>query len=1057
MNPFTHGITLRESIVPPASFTERQLANLMYNLRADADGALLLESCTHHEADALLNPGKDIILEAVTAVKNRLPRTMQALVRTFKRYASKVHPLDEPTIGPDRRNTLFAYKTVTFTFTDGQTVSILFHSPGRDPKKLLADDVLIAYRWLLNRRDITATVAPENGRDIDLQTMARRIIQLLEANSEKFVAADATRKAETQAEADLNDEHAQLSSRIEHLTQANAELSEKITAADRLIERLQGKVEARGQRNETAGSGAAKVDPTASDDETDAKRPQEGGGESDELALLNRAAIMLRKARGIKSAGMESVNKRSVGGKTLYSVQYEGVVIAKDIAGGITKEKVIERMGSTVYQAAQALHEQFRARIASAIAASPLKLDGVYPSFMETAIPVGPKHLEDSPQMWWIANGRGVNGNYAVSYNRETNRFIGSVSFGNAQREVRATDDDAANIVQLADTLVAKLRNQLQESGAPEAEPEAPTHNDAIARLLQALVDSHGWAHDPDQDAVVRKNVGKLKTGSSMRYASFVDDPPQLVAGSAMGNTFDVSIPISKIALQNASTDDVAKWAEMFDRAVMAWAEENRPAPEPAPEPTVDPEPEPEPTTETDATPHPDTPWDTNLLFSGKNALLGDLDDDLFQKIQTRIRAVIEIDRGEMSGRRGTQTAAITRLIQGALNDGRTEVVDAALAWVAQMGLPPRKPVLSSTHSLWTATGKTYSDYLDLAEKRQAVIEDATDATDATATTATPAVDADAFIAEAQKAAYAAQKRIVKQEPDTSLAARAKSGKILIAHVWDAMQNRFGLSFEQFKALVAEHRLGLRAGQLDMKEMIENQADVKRSETPYMGSEFYVINVDDWEARGKKMQDTVEPLPPVDLNAFAQAVKDTARSVQQQRSDDEHVQKFREAGKGLIAHVWDAMQDRFGLVEIEQFKALLAQANNQSLLRLSRADLSHAFPDQSIITRSEASNGIGTWHFIQVDEPSEQRVTPPPPPQPQPEPPPEPQAADPLDAIRAEFKAVLQETDSEAAMDVFEKLLDKAEAAGLDIETDPDVVAASNHITALLEQEAASL
>jgi hypothetical protein len=261
MTPFSQGVRIQDHIITPDAFTDRQLADAMYRLTADADDAeLIIESCSPEEADALLNPGMTLIAEAVSAVKNRLDRTMSALVRVFARHGDAVQPYEHPSIGPDRKNALFAYKTVTFTFDDGQTVSILFHSPGRDPMKLVAEDTLIAYRWMLNRRDITAIVSPESGRDINLQTMARRIMQLVQENSEKFQANNEKRQAQNEKLAALETEQTDQSQVVDRLTQQNADLSGQIETTDGRIERLRARLEAHGEGSRE-GSGAGSGEP----------------------------------------------------------------------------------------------------------------------------------------------------------------------------------------------------------------------------------------------------------------------------------------------------------------------------------------------------------------------------------------------------------------------------------------------------------------------------------------------------------------------------------------------------------------------------------------------------------------------------------------------------------------------------------------------------------------------------------------------------------------------------------------------------------------------------
>ena len=222
-----------------------EIKRTMYSLCDSPENInLICESCTLEEADSFLNIGTTLIAEAVTAVYNRLDSKMSALVRVFKRYLpSNIKAMDYPSIGPDRKNGLFAYKTATFTFDDGQTVSILFHSPTADPKKFKPSETLIAYRWLLNKRDITAVVSPENGRDITLQVMAKRMMELVEANHDKFIAAQAKSDEQVKQLQELEVNRNKLQEEVDSLTQNNADLATDIAAADKEIEKLIGKLE----------------------------------------------------------------------------------------------------------------------------------------------------------------------------------------------------------------------------------------------------------------------------------------------------------------------------------------------------------------------------------------------------------------------------------------------------------------------------------------------------------------------------------------------------------------------------------------------------------------------------------------------------------------------------------------------------------------------------------------------------------------------------------------------------------------------------------------------
>lgn len=277
--PTIHGFRVNPGVELSDGWNDRQLRDVMYALRANPDDdALLLESCTGREADLLLNPCAAMVLEAVTAQYNKLGRTMAALARVLGRHLPESLTLEgEPYIGPDRKNALFAYKVVTFNVSDGQTVSVLFHSPDNDPKKFQPDETLIAYRWMLNKLDITASVAPENGRDITLELMAKRMAQLIEANSAKFQEQSAAREERTAALADAEARREELRARTEtaadEITALEDDLQSLAGRSSKTAERLEAE-RARNERLKAAkATKATQPEPVEPKPETQEQTP----------------------------------------------------------------------------------------------------------------------------------------------------------------------------------------------------------------------------------------------------------------------------------------------------------------------------------------------------------------------------------------------------------------------------------------------------------------------------------------------------------------------------------------------------------------------------------------------------------------------------------------------------------------------------------------------------------------------------------------------------------------------------------------------------------------
>ncbi|MFH1984767.1 MAG: hypothetical protein ABIL58_23245 [Pseudomonadota bacterium] len=199
MNPLAEGMKILIVGSDPfaAPFTHRELDDIYYGLSSD-QGALLLESAAFQEVDDHFNPGSvEMVLEAIRVQRfAQAESKMKALVRVLNRHSKDNITALDPVIGPPRKSGLFATVTVQLPMSDGQVVSIVFHSPSGDDRKILPDDTIIAFRWLLNKRDITHAVSPERGQDVSLDKIGTRVMQIVAKNSEAFQRAQAGIKAQ---------------------------------------------------------------------------------------------------------------------------------------------------------------------------------------------------------------------------------------------------------------------------------------------------------------------------------------------------------------------------------------------------------------------------------------------------------------------------------------------------------------------------------------------------------------------------------------------------------------------------------------------------------------------------------------------------------------------------------------------------------------------------------------------------------------------------------------------------------------------------------------------
>lgn len=81
-----------------------------------------------------------------------------------------------------------------FDLSDGQKVSIWFHSPASTPTKVKPTDTMVSWKWMLNKRDVTAVLSPKQGDNVQLPALATRILRLAAKNSKRFKAAQARKE-----------------------------------------------------------------------------------------------------------------------------------------------------------------------------------------------------------------------------------------------------------------------------------------------------------------------------------------------------------------------------------------------------------------------------------------------------------------------------------------------------------------------------------------------------------------------------------------------------------------------------------------------------------------------------------------------------------------------------------------------------------------------------------------------------------------------------------------------------------------------------------------------
>ncbi len=264
--PISNGIHLDTRYDPDSHpWTQAELETAYYHITATTDAeSLICEPMTLDSLDSEFHGG--MILDAVITTYARLPRTIGAMARSLNKKLTSGLEVTSTEMGKVKKSGIFASVAAIVHISDGQSVSVIFHAPDDDPKKIDQGDRLIAFQFLMNRSDITGHVAPTRsgtGFAIDqtLDQVVTRIAQLIVKNSDTFqkkqkIIADQKAKLvmvteeleqthtaiqetiQAIADADAvissgeNDEHS-LNLRLENITAENEKLESQIARLER--------------------------------------------------------------------------------------------------------------------------------------------------------------------------------------------------------------------------------------------------------------------------------------------------------------------------------------------------------------------------------------------------------------------------------------------------------------------------------------------------------------------------------------------------------------------------------------------------------------------------------------------------------------------------------------------------------------------------------------------------------------------------------------------------------------------------------------------------------
>ena len=324
-----------------------QLGQHVYDaLMTGTSADMMLESVSIDDIDQtylgaeLINNQHGAMFEAITSERIRLSNTMRAFVRALSRGLNGTgitagtddagedsegqKTVGGAIIGKVRRVANIPVMSAQIPLSDGQSVSLVFHSPTAENGKIRNHDTLVAFQFLINKRDVTHIVAPIGGRDVSLQQVSQALANLIEKNSGKF-----TKQKDAQAK---------LKSEIEATRAETDQLAEQQSALLEQAEEQQARVYAR-QDNEQALRGKLASQKQINSDLTSQLASLQKAKEN---APANNDAFTDRTVKVKASLNMDGKATLSNGATVSYSVE--------DVGGELTGKVVITEADGTVYE-----------------------------------------------------------------------------------------------------------------------------------------------------------------------------------------------------------------------------------------------------------------------------------------------------------------------------------------------------------------------------------------------------------------------------------------------------------------------------------------------------------------------------------------------------------------------------------------------------------------------------------------------------------------------------------------------------------------------------------
>lgn len=228
-------------------------AQFMFDLVQNDSSAELFDSVTPKQiAETLIDQHCEFAIhDAMVIQYQEFEKVIDKITKQLQALGDKKFYVEEVTkLKPFKRLGVVNVAAV-FTMSDTQTITVILNNPDSTPSKLSQEDVLTSWKWMLNRRDVTAALQPRAVDSKKFNLIAQRMMKLLVSNHPRYIRAQA--------------EKLRLQQKFDNAKQALTtaqdtlvSLDQQITDQQKLIDEHAQKQQANFENSVAAESGAAK-------------------------------------------------------------------------------------------------------------------------------------------------------------------------------------------------------------------------------------------------------------------------------------------------------------------------------------------------------------------------------------------------------------------------------------------------------------------------------------------------------------------------------------------------------------------------------------------------------------------------------------------------------------------------------------------------------------------------------------------------------------------------------------------------------------------------------